>query len=83
MAFLLGKMGGQVVPCRFWCGVDGDGYRLWECPYPPIAEIRENPEIHDLMRKDKSHWPSCSLWHGWVPLLSGINGDSPSAASAA
>ena len=23
---------------------------------------------------DKSYWPGCLLWHGWLPLLSGANG---------
>ena len=26
---------------------------------------------------DKSSWPRCLLWHGWLPLLSGVNGRSP------
>ena len=34
------------------------------------------------MRMDKGHWPRCFLWHGWLPMLSGINGASPWAASA-
>ena len=64
------------------CGADGDGHLFGECPYPPIVEIRENPEFHDLMRLDKSHRPRCLLWHGWLPFLSGANGDSPCAAAA-
>ena len=24
---------------------------FWECPFPPLVEIRENPEFHDLMRE--------------------------------
>ena len=48
-----------------------------ECPFPPLAEIREHPEFHDLMEIDKSSWPRCLLWHGWLPLLSGVNGSSP------
>ena len=32
---------------------------------------------------DKGHWPRCLLWHGWLPQLSGVNGGSPWAASAA
>ena len=50
---------------------------FWDCPFPPLVEIRENPEIHDLMRLDKAHWPRCLLWHGWLPMLSGVNGASP------
>ena len=34
------------------------------------------------MRMDKAHWPRCLLWHGWLPLLSGVNGGSPWAADA-
>ena len=40
--FLLGKVRGEVVPCRFCGGADGDGHLFWECPYPPLVEIREN-----------------------------------------
>ena len=29
------------------------------------------------MEMDKSSWPRCLLWHGWLPLLSGVNGGSP------
>ena len=64
--FLLGKVRGQDVPCQFCGGTDGDGHLFWECPYPPLVEIRENPEFHDLMRMDKSHWPRCLLWQGLV-----------------
>ena len=53
-----------------------------DCTFPPLVEIRENPEFHDLMRMDEGHWPRCLLWHGWLPMLSGINGGSPWAASA-
>ena len=47
---------------------DGDGLLLWEYTFPPLVEIRENPEFHDLMRMDKGHWPRCLLWHGWLPM---------------
>ena len=61
---------------RWHCSMvtDGDGHLFWDCPYLPLVEIRENPEFHDLMRMDKSHWPRCLLWHGWLPLFSGLNG---------
>ena len=55
---------------------------FWECTFPPLVEIRENPEFHDLMRMDKAHWPRCLLWHGWLPMLSGVNGASPWAADS-
>ena len=49
--------------------------------FPPLVETREHPEFHDLMEMDKSSWPRCLLWHGWLPLLSGVNGGSPWAGS--
>ena len=55
---------------------------FWDCPFPPLVEIRENPEFHDLMRLDKAHWLRCLLWHGWLPMLSGANRGSPWAADA-
>ena len=80
--FLLGKVRGQVVPCKVCGAPDGDGHLFWECTFPPLVEIRENPEFHDLMRMDKAHWPRCLLWHMWLPMLSGCNGDSPWADTA-
>ena len=81
--FLLGRVRNQVVPCRFCGAPDHDGHLFWECTFPPLVEIRENPEFHDLMRMDKAHWPRCLLWHGWLPMLSGCNGVSPWAGTAA
>ena len=28
-------------------------------------------------KMDKSCWPRCLLWHGWLPMLSGVNRASP------
>ena len=81
--FLLSPVRGQAVPCRFCGAPDNDGHLFGECPFPSLVEIRENPEFHDLMRMDKAHWPRCLLWHGWLPALSGVNGDSPWAVGAA
>ena len=80
--FLLGRVRGWVVPCRFCGAPDGDGHLQRKCTFPLLVEIRENPEFHDLVRMDKGHWPRCLLWHGWLPMLSGVNGASPWAASA-
>ena len=55
--FLLGRVRNQAVPCRFCGAPDHDGHLFWECTFPPLVEIRENPEFHDLMRMDKAHWP--------------------------
>ena len=68
--FLLGRVRNQIVPCRFCGAPDGDGRLFWECTFPLLVEIRENPELHDLIRMDKGHWPRCLLWHGWLPRLS-------------
>ena len=75
--FQLGKVRNSYVPCRFYGGDDHDGHLFWECTFPPLVEIRENPEFHELMEMDKSFWPRCLLWHGWLPLLSGANLGSP------
>ena len=34
------------------------------------------------MRMEKGLWPRCLLWRGWLPMLSGVDGASPWAASA-
>ena len=72
--FLVGFVGRRMVMVFFL----GEG----ECTFHPLVEIRESPEIHDLMRADKAHWPRCLLWHGWLPMLSGVNGASPWFADA-
>ena len=82
IGFLLGRVRGQLTPCRFCGAPDGGGHLFWECTFPPLVEIRENPEFHDPMREDKAHWPRCLLWHGWLPMLSGVDGASPWAADA-
>ena len=64
-------------------GGDCDGHLFWDCTFPPLVEIRENPEFHELMEMDKSYWPRCLLWHGWLPLLSGVNLGSPWALDLA
>ena len=45
---------------------------LGECTFPPLVEIRVNPEFHDLIRMDR-----CLLCNGWLPVFSGVNGASP------
>ena len=80
--YLLGRARGQSVPCQFCGAPDNDGHLFGECTFPPLIEVRKNPEFHDLMRMDKGHWPRCLLWHGWLSLLSGVNGASPWAAHA-
>ena len=62
---------------------DSVGHLFWDCTFPHLVEIREHPEFHDLMEMDKTSWPRCLLWHGWLPLLSGANGGSPWAQTPA
>ena len=80
--FLLSHVRGQAVPCRFCGAPDNDCHLFWDCPFPPLVEIRESPEFHDLIRLDKASWPRCLLWHGWLLLLSGAYRGSPWAADA-
>ena len=47
---------------------------LGKCTFPPLVE--------GLMRMDKAHWPRCFLWHGWIPVFSGVNGACPWDADA-
>ena len=78
--FLLGKVRNCRVPCRFCGGDDHDGHLFWDCPFPPLVEIHEHPEFHELMEMDKSFWPRCLLWHGWLP--NALWCDSPWADTA-
>ena len=57
----------------FLWGPDGDGHLFWDCPFPPLVAIRESPEFHDVVSLDKSFWPRCLLWHGWLPALSWLS----------
>ena len=79
---MLSRVKGQPVSCRLCGAPDNDGHLFGECTFLPLVEIRENPEFHDLKREDKAHWPRCLLWHGWLPMLSGVNGASPWAADS-
>ena len=80
--FLQGWVRGQPVPCRFCVAPDGDGHLFFRNAPFLLVEIRENHEFHDLMRMDKAPWPRCLLWHGCLPMLSGVSGASPWAGDA-
>ena len=67
-------MRGEIVTCRFCGGFDGDGHLFWECSHPPLVQIREKPEFHDLIQRDKRTWPRCLLWHGWLPAMDSAGG---------
>ena len=38
--FLLSHVRGQAVPSRFCGAPDHDGHLFWDCPFPPLVEIR-------------------------------------------
>ena len=45
-----------------------------------IQHFRDLPEFSYLMSLNRSKWPRCLLWYGWLPGLTGNNGD-PCATS--
>ena len=78
--FLLGKARKEDVPCRFCGKKDGDGHLFWEF-FSPLQHVRDLPEFSVLMSLDRSKWPRCLLWHGWLPGLNGMLNDKPWALS--
>ena len=49
--------------------------------FPPLQHVRDLPEFTFLMSLDRSEWPRCLLWHGWLPGLNGMMNDKPWALS--
>ena len=49
--------------------------------FSPLQHVRELPEFAFLMSLDRSGWPRCLLWHGWLPGLNGLPGGRPWALS--
>ena len=54
---------------------------FWECSFSPLQHVRDLPEFSFLMSLDRSKWPRCLLWHGWLPGLNGMLNDKPWASS--
>ena len=71
--FLLGKAKKEDVPCRFCGKKDGDGHLFWECTFHPLQHVRDLPEFAYLLSLDRSKWPRCLLWRGWLPGLNGVS----------
>ena len=46
----------------------------------PIVHVRGVPAFMPLMPRDRSSWPRCLLWHGWLPVLSTAGERDPWAA---
>ena len=67
---MLSKVQKENFPCRF-CGAPyNDGHLFWDCTFLPFVELRNSPVFLPLMSRDRTHWPRCLLWHGWLPGLS-------------
>ena len=49
--------------------------------FPPLQHVRDLPEFAYLMSLDRSKWPRCLVWHGWLPGLSGAGERDPWATS--
>ena len=67
------KPGRKMFLVVFFGKKDGDGHLFWDCSFPALQHVRELPEFAFLMSLDRSNWPRCLLWHGW---LLGLNGTS-------
>ena len=39
-------------------------------PFHPFVHVRDIPELILLFARDRSKWPRCLLWHGFLPGLS-------------
>ena len=50
--------------------------------FPPFVELRNNPEFLPLMNRDRTNWPRCLLWHGWLPGLTSRSSGSPWAVAS-
>ena len=68
--FLLGRARRKMFPASSVAGKMVTVICLWECTFPPLLHVRELPEFSSLMALDRSKWPRCLLWHGWLPGLS-------------
>ena len=79
--FLLGMAKKDDFPCCFCGKRDGDGHLFWECTFPLLQHVRELPEFAYLLSLNRSNWPRCLLWDGWLPGLSGLSDRDPWATS--
>ena len=48
---------------------------------PSPQHVRDLPEFSYLLSLDRSKWPRCLLWHGWLPGLCGVHNRDPWALS--
>ena len=67
----------------FCGGVDGDGHSFWDCQFPPLVRVREDPECASLFACNRSKLPWCLAWHVWLPMLHSRGVDLPWAVDIA
>ena len=68
----------------------GMRHLFWYCTFPPsplpsslpMLHVRELPQFMPLMARDRSKWPRCLPWHGWLLGLSTAGERDPWAGSA-
>ena len=51
-----------------WC-LDGDGH-FFVFAVSLSAQMTGSPEFAESVNSDKTLWPRCLLWRGWLPALS-------------
>ena len=80
--FLLGKAKKEDVPCRF-CGKEGWVMDIYfgSVLFPPFSMYVNYLSLPSSCHLDRSRWPRCLLWHGWLPGLNGLLGNKPWALS--
>ena len=75
--FLLSKVKKEDINCRCCNAPANDGNLFWDCTFPLFVELRNNPEFLPLLNRDRTNWPRCLLWHGWLPGLTSRSSGSP------
>ena len=78
--FLLERVRGEGVPCRF-CG-EAAGHLFWECSYTSLWSKFVKILSFTIWYKGTSNWPRCLLWHGRLPALAYPGGRSPWATAS-
>ena len=56
--FLLSRIRGQPVPCRFCGAPDHDGHLFWNVPFLLLLRFVKVLSFTIFMRMDKAHWPT-------------------------
>ena len=49
--------------------------------FPPLQHVRDLLDFAHLMSIDRSNWPRCVLWHGWLLGLNAVSDRDPWATS--